>query len=163
MYAYRHLRYDEFFGVFFGEETEYQVIDILSNYNEVGESNAELLLTIFGNCLNEEIVNGRYHYIRRTKYIIIDTGTYTVIVDDDYIYFETELIKELARSKLKLRSVNTLTDAINASDCLHINDHNSKCHRFHVQNSDGEPYMLYTYGISKKLINAENRRKLDLC
>ena len=154
--------YDEFFGVFFGEETEYQVIDILSNYNEVGESNDELLLTLLGNCLNEEIGNGRYHYIRRTKYIIIDTGTYTVIVDDDYIYFETEIIKELARSKLKLRSVNTLTDAINASDCLHINDHNSKCYRFHVQNSAGEPYMLYTYGVSKQLINAENRKRLEL-
>ena len=154
--------YDEYFGVFFDEETELRLVDILSTYNEVGESNAELLLTLLGNCLNEEIGNGRYHYIRRTKYIIIDTGTYTVIVDDDYIYFETKLIKELARSKLKLRSVNTLTDAINVSGCLNINDHNSKCYRFHVQNSNGEPYMLYTYGISKKLINAENRRKLDL-
>ncbi len=154
--------YDEYFGVFFDEGTELRLVDILSTYNEVGESNAELLLTLLGNCLNEEIGNGRYHYIRRTKYIIIDTGTYTVIVDDDYIYFETEIIKELARSKLKLRSVNTLTDAINASDCLHINDHNSKCYRFHVQNSNGEPYILYTYGISKKLINAENRKRLEL-
>lgn len=155
--------YDEFFGVFFGEETEYQVIDILSNYNEVGESNDELLLTIFGNCLNKEIGSGCFNYMKRTKFIVIDQGNNSVIVDENYVYFETDIIGELSRSKLKLRSVNTLTDAINASDCLHINDHNSKCYRFHVQNSDGEPYMLYTYGISKKLINAENRRKLDLC
>ena len=31
-----------------------------------------------------------------------------------------------------------------------------------MQNSAGEPYMLYTYGISKKLINTENRKKLEL-
>lgn len=154
--------YDEHFGVFFDEETELRLVDILSAYDEVGSSNDELLLTLFGNCLNEEIGNGRYHYIRRTKFIIIDTGTYTVIVDDDYIYFETELIKELSRSKMKLHSVNALTDALKANECLNINDHNSKCYRFHVQNSNGEPYMLYTYGISKQLINAENRKRLDL-
>lgn len=154
--------YDEFFGVFFDEETELRLVNILSTYDEVGASNDELLLTLFGNCLNEEIGNGRYHYIRRTKYIIIDTGTHTVIVDDDYIYFETELIKELSRSKMKLHSVNSLTDALKANECLNINDHNSKCYRFRVQNFNGEPYILYTYGISKQLINAENRKRLEL-
>ena len=154
--------YDEFFGVFFDAETELSVVNILSTYDEVGASNDELLLTLIGNCLNEEIVNGRYHYIRRTKFIIIDTGTYTVIVDDDYIYFETDIIKEVALSKMKLHSVNSLTDALKSNECLNINDHNSKCYRFHVQNSNGEPYMLYTYGISKQLINAENRKRLDL-
>ena len=154
--------YDEFFGVFFDEETELRLVDILSTYNEVGSSNDELLLTLFGKCLNEEIGNGRYRYIRRTKYIVIDTGTYTVIVDDDYIYFETDIIKELALSKMKLHSVNSLTEILKAYSCLAINDHNSKCHRFHVQNSNGEPYMLYTYGVSKQLINAENRKRLEL-
>ena len=154
--------YDEFFGVFFDEETELRVVDILSTYDDTGESNDDLLLTAFGKCLNEEIGNDRYHFIRRTKYIIIDTGTYTVIVDDDYIYFETDIIKELALSKMKLHSVNSVTDILKAYSCLAINDHNSKCYRFHVQNSNGEPYILYTYGISKKLINAENRRRLDL-
>lgn len=42
------------------------------------------------------------------------------------------------------------------------NEQNSKCYRFRVQNFDGEPYMLYTYGISKRLINVENRKMLDL-
>ena len=154
--------YDEFFGVFFDEETELRLVDILSSYNEVGSSNDELLLTLFGNCLNEEIGNGRYRFIRRTKYIVIDTGKYTVIVDDDYIYYETEVIKELALCKMKLHGVNSLTDALKANECLNINDHNSKCYRFHVQNSNGEPYMLYTYGISKQLINAENRKRLEL-
>ncbi len=154
--------YDEHFGVFFDEETELRLVDILSAYEEVGSSNDELLLTLFGNCLNEEIGNGRYHYIRRTEFIIIDTGTYTVIVDDDYIYFETDIIKEVALSKMKLHSVNSLTDALKSNEFLNINDHNSKCYRFHVQNSNGEPYMLYTYGISKQLINAENRKRLGL-
>ena len=154
--------YDEFFGVFFDEEIELAVIDILGTYNEVGSSNDELLITLLGNCLNEEINSGRFNYIKRTKFIVINQGNNSVIVDDDYIYFETENIKELARSKLKLHSVNSLTDALKANECLTINDKNSKCYRFHVQNTSGEPYMLYTYGISKKLINAENRKKLDL-
>ena len=154
--------YDEYFGVFFDEETELRLVDILSTFNEVGSSNAELLLTLLGNCLNEEISSGRFNYIKRTKYIVINQGKNSVIVDDDYVYFETDIISELARSKLNLHSVNSLTDALKTNDCLNINDHNSKCYRFHVQNTDGEPYMLYTYGVSKKLINAENRKRLEL-
>lgn len=61
-----------------------------------------------------------------------------------------------------LHSANSLTDILKANDYLVINDKNSKCYRFHVQNSEGEPYMLYTYGISLKLINAENRKRIDL-
>lgn len=154
--------YDEYFGVFFDEETELSLIDILSSYNEVGSSNDELLLTIFGNCLNKEIGSGRFNYIKRTKFIVIDQGNNSVIVDENYVYFETDIIGELSRSKMKLHSVNSLTDALKANECLNINDHNSKCYRFHVQNSNGEPYILYTYGISKQLINAENRKRLEL-
>ena len=154
--------YDEYFGVFFDEETELSLIDILSSYNEVGSSNDELLLTLFGNCLNKEIGSGCFNYIKRTKFIVIDQGNNSVIVDEDYVYFETDIIGELSRSKMKLHSVNSLTDALKANECQNINDHNSKCYRFHVQNSNGEPYMLYTYGISKQLINAENRKRLEL-
>ena len=148
--------------MFFDDDTEQTILDILSNYDEIESSNDEFLLTLLGNGLNEEIGKGRFNYIKRTKYIVINPSNNSVIVDDDYIFFETEVIKELANSKLKLHSVNSLTDALKANDCLNINDHNSKCYRFHVQNTDGEPYMLYTYGISKKLINAENRQRLDL-
>lgn len=154
--------YDEFFKVFFDEETELRLIDILSSYNEVSSSNDELLLTIFGNCLNKEIGNGCFNYIKRTKFIVIDQGNNSVIVDEDYVYFETDIIRELSCSKMKLHGVNSLTDALKANECLNINDHNSKCYRFHVQNSNGEPYMLYTYGVSKQLINAENRKRLEL-
>lgn len=154
--------YDEYFGVFFGDETEQRIVDILSAYDEVGGSNDELLLTLFGNCLNEDISSDCFNYIKRTKFIVIDKENNSVIVDDDYIYIETNVIKKLARSRLKLHSVNALTAALKANHCLNINDHNSKCYRLLVQNSKGESYMLYTYGISKKLINAENRKRLDL-
>ncbi len=154
--------YDEHFGVFFDEETELRLVDILSAYDEVGSSNDELLLTLFGKYLNEEIGNVRFKIIKRIKYIVFDEGTNTVIVDDNNIYIETSVIKELALSKMKLHSVNMLTEILKAYACLAINDHNSKCYRFHVQNSDGEPYMLYTYGVSKQLINAENRKRLEL-
>ena len=154
--------YDSVMGVFFAEETKLCIRDILSNYNEIGSSNSELLLTAFGNCLNEEICGGRFTFIKRTKYIVFDEATNSVIVDDDNIYIETDVIKELAISKMNLHSVNTLTDILKANDCLTINDRNSKCYRFHVQNSESEPYMLYTYGISKQLINADNRKRLDM-
>ena len=154
--------YDEHFGVFFDEETELRLVDILSAYDEVGSSNDELLLTLFGKYLNEEIGNVRFKIIKRIKYIVFDEGTNTVIVDDNNIYIETSVIKELALSKMKLHSVNLLTEILKAYACLAINDHNSKCYRFHVQNSNGESYMLYTYGISKLLINAENRKRLEL-
>ena len=154
--------YDEYFGVFFDDETELKLIDILSAYKDVGSSNDELLLSVFGKCLNDEIDSGRFKLIKRAKYIVFDEGTDTIIIDEDNIYIETSVIKELALSKMKLHSINSLTDALKANECLNINDHNSKCYRFHVQNSNGEPYMLYTYGISKQLINAENRKRLEL-
>ena len=154
--------YDEYFGEFFGDQTESRVSEILGRYDDVGSSQNAYILTSFGCCLNQEISCGRFHYISCTKYIVFDTETDSAIVDDDYIYFETKLIKDLAQQKLNLRSVNSLTDALGANDCLVVNDKNSRCYRFHVQSSQGEPYMLYTYGINKKLINAENRKKLDL-
>ncbi len=154
--------YDEYFGKLFEDETEHRVIDILSNYCKIEKSNDEMIITTFGNCLNEQISSSCLNFIKRTKYIIFDEGTDSIIVDDDNIYIETGVIKKLAIRRMNLHSVNSLTDILKTNDCLSINDKNSKCYRFHVQNSNGEPYMLYTYGISKKLINAENRRRLDL-
>lgn len=154
--------YDEYFEELFGDETEQKIMNILSRRDDEGQCADEQIVTSFGYCLNQEISCGRFHYIRRTKYIVFDTETNSAIVDDDYIYFETKLIKDLAKHKLNLRSVNSLTDAMDANDCLVINDKNSKCYRFHVQSSSGVPYMLYTYGINKKLINAENRKRFAL-
>ena len=154
--------YDSFYEPFFGVAVEKLVVNWLSSYNEIGSTVDEMILTDFGKCLNDEISSGCFNYIKRTKYIVINQGANSAIVDDDYIYFETDIIKKLAINKQKLHSVDFLTDSLKANDCLTINDHNSKCYRFHVQNSNGEPYMLYTYGISKKLINTENRRRLDL-
>ncbi len=154
--------YDSFYEPFFGTAVEQLVVSWLSSYKEIGSTVDEMILTDFGKCLNDEICSGSFNFIKRTKYIVINQGKNSVIVDGDYIYLETEVVKELAHSKLKLHSVNSLTESLKANDCLNINDQNSKCYRFHVQNSNGEPYMLYTYGISKKLINTENRRRLDL-
>lgn len=153
--------YDEFFGMFFGD-VEKDVVDILSDYNENGSNNYSLLVSIFGKCLSEEIICGHFHFIKRKKYIIFNRGTNSVIVDDDYLYIETDTIKELAKNKLELNSVNSLTEALKADGSLSINEHNSKCHSFKVQNSNGVSYELYTYGISKLLINAESRNLLAL-
>lgn len=154
--------YNEFFCEFFDDETERAIVDILSIYNEIGESNGDFVQTLFGKCLNDEISSGRFQFINRSKYIAFDKGSDSVIVDDNNIYIETDVVKSLAKNKLKFHSVNLLTDELKNNDCLTINDKNSKCYRFHVQNSNGEPYMLYTYGISKKLINPKNRKLLEI-
>lgn len=67
----------------------------------------------------------------------------------------------MAVNNLVLRNVNALTDALRKDESLTINDHHSKCYRFKVQNSAGDSFSLYTYGISKQLITNENRRRLD--
>lgn len=154
--------YDEFFDYFFGEKVEKFIADWLSDYNEDYNSSDDNLLKDFGICLNAEISSGRFNFIKRSKYIVFDKKTDTIIVDDDNLYIETEIIKSLAESRLHLHSVNYLTEMLKRNDCLTINDRNSKCYRFHVQNSYGEPYMLYTYGFSKKLINSEIRKKLGI-
>lgn len=63
---------------------------------------------------------------------------------------------------MNLHSVNSLTDVLKADGSLTINQHNSKCYRFKVQSTNGIAYDLYTYGISKLLINAENQKKFEL-
>jgi hypothetical protein len=154
--------FDKYFGKLYGDETEQRVIKMLEANNNERLSILENFISDFGISLNQEISYRGYHFIKRNKFIIFDKGTFSAIVDDDYIYFETKQIKELIHDKLNFNNVNICTDVLKAYDCLTINDWNSKCYRFHVQNSAGEPYMLYTYGISKKLINTENRKKLEL-
>ncbi len=153
--------YDQFMEPLFGEETERLVTDWLSNAADQSTPVNEELVRRFARYLNQEIQSGRFRFITRTKYIILDRHTNSVIIDDDHIYIETDVIEELAVNKLGLRNVNALTDALNVDESLTINDHHSKCYRLKVQNSAGEPDWLYTYGISKQLISKESRRRLD--
>ena len=153
--------YDHFYYPLFGPPTEQYVEAWLSETNTHCNSADEELLNLFGQCINKEIQSGRFHFIKRTKFIVFDKGTNSVIADEDYIYIETSVIEELALNTMQLRSVDSLTDALKANECLHINDHHSKCYRFLVQNSVGESYWLYTYGLSELLITAENRQRIN--
>ncbi|MBQ9907053.1 MAG: hypothetical protein IJM46_09815 [Oscillospiraceae bacterium] len=153
--------YDQFMEPLFGKETEHFVADWLSNAADRSTPVNEELVRRFARCLNQEIQSGRYHFITRTKYIIFDRHTNSVIIDDDHVYIETDVVEELAVNKLELRNVNALTDALKKDESLTINDHHSNCYRLKVQNSEGVPDWLYTYGISKQLISKENRRRLD--
>lgn len=155
--------YNEFYDYFFGENVERFIVDWLSDYTEHGTCIDEDIIKDFGICLNQEISSGKFHYIKRKKYNVIDKGTNSAIIDDDNIYIETNIIKELVQNKMQgLHSVDSLTDILKANGYLESNEQNSKSYRFRVQSSDGEPYMLYTYGISLQLINAENRKKFEL-
>ena len=154
--------YNHFMEPIFDENIKKYILDWLSDYTEHGNQLDEKLLSDFAVCLNSAISEGKFDFIRRRKYMVIDKRKYTAVVDEDNVYFPTADIKELVESEMNLHSVNTLTDILKANDCLTINDRNSKCYRFHVQNSESEPYMLYTYGISKQLINADNRKRLDM-
>ncbi len=153
--------YDEFMEPLFGEETECFVTEWLSQTSEHSSPVDEELVKSFARSLNQEIQSGRFRFITRTKFIIFDKNTNSVIVDDDFVYIETDVVEEMAVNNLVLRNVNALTDALRKDESLTINDHHSKCYRFKVQNSDGDSYWLYTYGISKQLITRENRRRIN--
>lgn len=153
--------YDKFMEPLFGEETEHFVTDWLSNAADQSTPVDEELVKRFARSLNQEIQSERFRFITRTKFIDFDKDTNSVIVDDDFLYIETDIVEELAVKKLGLHSVNSLTDALREDESLTINDHHSKCYRFKVQNSEGVPDWLYTYGISKQLITKENRRRIN--
>ena len=145
----------------FGKETECFVTEWLSNAADQSTPVDEELVKRFARSLNQEIQSERFRFITRTKFIDFDKNTNSVIVDDDFIYVETDIIKGMAVNKLELHSVDPLTDALRKDESLTINDHHSKCYRFKVQNSAGDSYWLYTYGISKQLITKENRRRIN--
>lgn len=153
--------YDQFMEPLFGEETECFVTEWLSNAADQSTPVDEELVKRFARSLNQEIQSERFRFITRTKFIDFDKNTNSVIVDDDFLYIETDIVEELAVKKLGLHSVNSLTDALREDESLTINDHHSKCYRFKVQNSEGVPDWLYTYGISKQLITKENRRRIN--
>ena len=153
--------YDQFMEPLFGEETEHFVTDWLSNAADQSTPVNKELVRRFARCLNQEIQSRRFRFITRKKYIIFDKDTNSVIVDDDFLYIETDVVEEMAVNNLVLRNVNALTDALKEDESMTINDHHSKCYRFKVQNSEGVPDWLYTYGISKQLISKENRSRLD--
>ena len=153
--------YDQFMEPLFGKETECFVTEWLSNAADQSTPVDEELVKRFARSLNQEIQSERFRFITRTKFIDFDKNTNSVIVDDDFIYVETDIIKGMAVNKLELHSVDPLTDALRKDESLTINDHHSKCYRFKVQNSAGDSYWLYTYGISKQLITKENRRRIN--
>lgn len=153
--------YDQFMEPLFGEETKCFVTEWLSNAADQSTPVDEELVKRFARSLNQEIQSERFRFITRTKFIDFDKNTNSVIVDDDFIYVETDIIKGMAVNKLELHSVDPLTDALRKDESLTINDHHSKCYRFKVQNSAGDSYWLYTYGISKQLITKENRRRIN--
>lgn len=155
--------YNEFYDYFFNRFVEEFVVEWLSDYDESPIPIDDGIITDFGNLLNQEINSGKFSFVKRKKFIVFDKESNIAIVDDNNIYFETSAIRKLVNEKMQcLRSFDHLTDILNKNKYLEINDTNSKCYRFHVHNSNDEPYMLYTYGISKNLINAENRKRLDL-
>lgn len=61
-----------------------------------------------------------------------------VIFDEDNIYFETNLFKDIFKNKYEF---STVINTLRYFDDFNINDRNSNCYRFHVQNSNGEPYI----------------------
>lgn len=154
--------YDAFFTPLFGAETERFVESWLSDANEQPDSMNDELFRAFGIALNKEIASGRFRLIKRTKFIVFDKGTDSVIVDDEFVYFETAVIKALAVNTMKLRNENALMNMLLENECLSVNDHHSRCNKIIIQNSAGELDKVFTYGISKALINASNRRLLNL-
>ena len=154
--------YDAFFTPLFGPDTECFVESWLSDVSEQPDTMNDALFRDFGVALNKEIASGRFRLIKRTKYITFDKGTDSVIVDDDYVYFETAVIKALAIATMKLKNENALMDMLLENECLSVNDHHSRCNKIIIQNSAGEPDKVFTYGISKALISASNRRLLNL-
>ena len=154
--------YDAFFPPLFGSEAERFVESWLSDENEQPDSMNDELFRAFGAALNKEIASGRFRPIKRTKFIIFDKGTDSVIVDDDYVFFETAVIKALAVDTMTLKNENALMDMLLENKCLSVNDHHSRCYKIIIQNSAGEPDKVFTYGISKTLISASNRRLLNL-
>lgn len=154
--------YDAFFTPLFGPDTECFVESWLSDVSEQPDTMNDALFRDFGVALNKEIASGRFRLIQRTKFIVFDKGTDSVIVDDDFVYFETAVIKALAVNTMKLKSENSLMNMLLENECLSVNDHHSRCYKIIIQNSAGEPDKVFTYGISKALISASNRRLLNL-
>ncbi|WP_303825841.1 ATP-binding protein [Ruminococcus flavefaciens] len=154
--------YDSFYDPFFGADVEQFIIKWLSSQSEEGTSNDEHLFSAFGVCINKYFSDNNFNWIRRKKYMVFDKGSDLGIYDNEFIYLETMRVKETVQKNMDIKNFNVVTDTLNDFGALNINDMNSKCYRFHVQNSKGEPYILYTYGISLNLINAENRKRLEL-
>ena len=154
--------YDSFYEPFFGTDVEQFIIKWLSSQSEEGTSNDEHLFSAFGVCINKDFSYNNFKWIRRKKYMVFDKESDLGIYDDEFIYLETMHVKETVQKNMDVKNFNVVTDTLNDFGALNINDMNSKCYRFHVQNSKGEPYILYTYGISLNLINTENRKRLEL-
>lgn len=154
--------YDAFFTPLFGPDTECFVESWLSDVSEQPDTMNDALFRDFGVALNKEIASGRFRLIQRTKFIVFDKGTDSVIVDDDFVYFETAVINALAVNTMKLKSENSLMNMLLENECLSVNDHHSRCYKIIIQNSAGEPDKVFTYGIRKTLINTSNRRLLNL-
>ncbi|WP_295094925.1 M48 family metallopeptidase [Ruminococcus sp.] len=61
-----------------------------------------------------------------------------------------------------IKDTDRLTTALSNEGYLHINEHNSKCHRINVVDSNDVTYKLRTHSVSFDLISSENIKRWEL-
>lgn len=157
--------YNDLFTPLFKIELEKYIEEWLCSQERDAHALDDLICSEYGKILNQKIDEGYFRFTPKKELTPFDKGTNTIIVDrkERRIYIETEVNEDIAKNDMQaISDTDSLTTALNNEGYLHINVHNSKCHRLHTIDSDGNPHPLYSHSIKYSLINNQNKDRFEL-
>ncbi len=128
----------------------------------------DIVCSEYSKILNQKIADNYFKIVLKPspkEVTPFNIGKHMLIVDrvNSRIYIEPDenflIIKNGMNS---VHDSDSLTTALFNEGYLHVNEHNSKCHRLHTINAEGSIHTLYSHAISFDLITPENRQRFEL-
>lgn len=157
--------YNALFSPFFPVSLEKTIEEWLCTQEQDAKSLNDIICAEFSKILNSKIDDGYFKLVMKEEVTPFDKDKHILVVDkaECRIYIETAESFSIVRNEMEsISDTDSLTTALNSEGYLHINVHNSKCHRLHIIDSKGNIHSLYSHGIKFNLISPKNKQRFDL-
>lgn len=157
--------YNALFSPLFPVSLEKKIERWLCSQEQETKDLNDIICAEFGKILNSKIADGYFKLVMKEEVTPFDKDNHTLIVDkvERRIYIETAESFSIVRNEMEsISDTDSLTTALDSEGYLHINVHNSKCHRLHIIDSNGNIHSLYSHGIKFNLISPENKQRFNL-
>lgn len=157
--------YNDLFTPLFHVDIEKYVHEWLCSQEQETKTLNDIICAEFGKILNSKIADGYFKLVMKEEVTPFDKDNHTLIMDkvERRIYIETAESFSIVRNEMEsISDTDSLTTALNSEGYLHTNVHNSKCHRLHIIDSNGNIHSLYSHGIKFNLISPENKQRFNL-
>lgn len=157
--------YNDLFSPLFSVDLENDITNWLAFQEKDARSLDDIICSEFADALNKKIDDGYFNLVLKEEVTPFDRGSHTMIVDPEErrVYIETEESFNIVKNDMNsISDTDKLTTALANENYLHVNVHNSKCHKLATIDSNDKPHQLYSHGIKYQLITPANKQRFSL-